>query len=227
MRQRFWGTWGLVGINCGVFLFLEGWLLYGWTMVDWGMQRLGDRMLPDLSGFLLRYASWVMLVVLNGSLEPSSVLMGEWWRCWTAIFLHAGWFHLFSNMVALWILGRLVERYLGTMRYLAAYLLTGVGSMVAVTLVALWLNKLSEVTVGASGGIMGLLGVLLMLCVWDWWRVRSPISMRRVRSLVLVLVAQLLVDQLMPRVSVVGHLSGLGLGILVGALLGWRDKRRL
>jgi rhomboid protease GluP len=219
--RQFPGTWGLMAINCGVFFLLEG-VIYGLLGLGWLVQLVADPDWLDVGGPMMRVA----MAFENGSLMPIEVLWrGQWWRCWTAMFLHAGLFHLFSNMVALWILGRLVERYLGTWRYLAAYFLMGVGSMVGVTLVALRQGNLLQTTVGASGGIMGLLGLLAMLCAWDWWRWKTPIAGRRLRSLVLIMVMQVAFDQVVPMVSVSGHLSGLVLGLVLGGLLGLRGVR--
>ncbi len=215
--RQFPGTWGLILINCGVFLLMEG-AIYGLLGLHGVVLAFFDLDWPSLANL-----DWVAMAFENGSLMPIEVLWrGQWWRCWTAIFLHAGLFHLVSNMVALWILGRLVERYLGTLRYLAAYFLMGVGSMVGVTLVALRQGNLLQTTVGASGAIMGLLGLLAMLCAWDWGRWKTPIALRRLRSLVLIMVMQVAFDQVVPMVSVSGHLSGLGLGLGLGGLLGWR-----
>ena len=76
------------------------------------------------------------------------------------MFLHGGWIHLIGNMVYLWIFGDNVEERLGHLRYLAFYLLTGVGA----ALVHAHLVPDSTIpTVGASGAISGVLGAYAVL----------------------------------------------------------------
>jgi membrane associated rhomboid family serine protease len=76
------------------------------------------------------------------------------------MFLHGGWAHLIGNMVYLWVFGDGLEDQLGHLRYLALYLLTGVGAALAHA----YLYPTSAVpTVGASGAISGVLGGYLVL----------------------------------------------------------------
>ena len=82
----------------------------------------------------------------------------EPWRLLTALFVHGGFIHLALNMLALWMLGQSLEPMLGRVRYLALYLISGLGGSVMVALLApgSW-------TVGASGAIFGLLASLLII----------------------------------------------------------------
>lgn len=78
----------------------------------------------------------------------------------TSMFLHAGLFHLFGNMFALWVFGRRVEDACGSWRFLLFYLLVGYGSALIYTLV----NARSEIPViGASGAVFGVMGAYLIL----------------------------------------------------------------
>jgi rhomboid protease GluP len=89
-------------------------------------------------------------------------LEGEWWRLITNCFLHIGIFHLIMNMYALYFIGLLLEPYLGTGRFAAAYLLTGIMASLA----SLWWNNFT-VSAGASGAIFGLYGVFLSMLTAD------------------------------------------------------------
>jgi membrane associated rhomboid family serine protease len=78
----------------------------------------------------------------------------EFATIFTSMFLHGGWAHLFSNMLALYIFGDNVEDRLGSGRYLLFYLLCGFAAAV----VHVFLNPNSTIpTVGASGAISGVL----------------------------------------------------------------------
>ncbi|ADU29922.1 rhomboid family intramembrane serine protease [Evansella cellulosilytica] len=83
------------------------------------------------------------------------ILQGEWWRFFSAMFLHIGFFHLMMNSLALFYLGSAVERIYGTGRFLIIYLIAGlVGSIASFAL-----NE--QVSAGASGAIFGCFGALL------------------------------------------------------------------
>lgn len=82
----------------------------------------------------------------------------EPWRLVTVLVVHGGFFHLALNMLAVWMIGRSLEPLLGRWRFLALYVLSGVGGSVGVALIApgIWV-------VGASGAVFGLLGALLVI----------------------------------------------------------------
>lgn len=97
----------------------------------------------------------LVLILLGGNFKPL-VLQGEYWRFFTAMFLHGNLTHLGFNMYSLWALGSTVERILPKWKYLTLYLLTGLGSSV--------LSHLMHgniVSIGASGAVFGLLGALI------------------------------------------------------------------
>lgn len=94
------------------------------------------------------WAEWLGLPVDN------------YWPFLTSMFLHAGWFHLISNMWTLWIFGDNVEDRMGPVRFLLFYLLCGVAAGV----VHVVFNRWSTVpTVGASGAIAGVMGAYFLL----------------------------------------------------------------
>ena len=76
------------------------------------------------------------------------------WQLVTYMFLHGGVFHIFFNMLTLFMFGNDLERYWGTKRFLNYYFITGTGAGVCSWLISM--NSLS-VTIGASGAIYGLL----------------------------------------------------------------------
>jgi membrane associated rhomboid family serine protease len=86
------------------------------------------------------------------------VAHGDWWRLITAAFLHYGPFHLLLNMLALWWFGSLLEQRIGSGRFLAIYLVSGLAGSAG----ALMLNPTTP-TVGASGAIFGILGAGLVM----------------------------------------------------------------
>jgi membrane associated rhomboid family serine protease len=78
------------------------------------------------------------------------------WQLVTYAFLHGSMLHLFFNMFALYMFGGAIEQVFGSRRYLAYYLVCVVSAALAQLLVA-WMTGGFYPTVGASGGVFGLL----------------------------------------------------------------------
>jgi rhomboid protease GluP len=86
-------------------------------------------------------------------------LSGEWWRLISCVFIHIGIIHLLFNMYALYSIGNYLEPMLGKVKYISAYIATGVFA----SLLSLWWHKDQTISAGASGAIFGLYGVFLAL----------------------------------------------------------------
>jgi membrane associated rhomboid family serine protease len=82
----------------------------------------------------------------------------QWWRLITSAFLHDGLFHIGMNMLVLWFVGAPVEEAIGRGRYLALYIVSGLGGSAGALLFSP-----NAITVGASGAIFGILGAALVL----------------------------------------------------------------
>jgi membrane associated rhomboid family serine protease len=151
------------------------------------------------------YALVAELRVAPGVSVPFGVGDGEWYRMITSGFLHYGLIHILFNMYALWILGSAVEHIGGRGRLAAAY---GV-SIVAGSLGALLLSP-DSFTAGASGGVFGLMGAILVA-----QRIQGiPFSDS---PLIGVLMVNLLFTFSISNISIGGHIGGL----VGGAVAGW------
>ena len=129
----------------------------------------------------------------------------EWWRIFTGAFLHDGFWHLFTNMLLLWILGQLLENRLGSARFIGLYF----GSLLAGSLGVLLLEDPIWWTVGASGAVFGLLaGALAMHRILD--------DAFKLSGLLLLLGIQLGLTFLIPGISVGSHLGGAVGGLVLG-----------
>jgi membrane associated rhomboid family serine protease len=98
-----------------------------------------------------------LLLFNSAYLEPALGVV-EPWRALTTLLVHASWLHIGLNMLALWMIGRVLEPLLGHTRFVVLYLLAGLGGSVAVTLLAPFTS-----VIGASGAIFGLFGALLVI----------------------------------------------------------------
>jgi membrane associated rhomboid family serine protease len=128
------------------------------------------------------------------------------------MFIHYGLLHLLLNMWALWILGRNLEVALGPVRFLALYLIAGIGGNVAAYLFAP-----GSLTAGASGAIFGLMAAFFIVLR----RLRRDTSF-----LMPVLIANVVLTFAVPSISIAGHLGGLVTGGLVGAILAYASGPR-
>jgi membrane associated rhomboid family serine protease len=95
---------------------------------------------------------------VNSAGQPLGVAHGQWYRMFTAMFLHASFFHLAVNMYSLYFVGTIMEQVIGRWRFLLLYLASGLAGSAG----ALVLSPLTP-TVGASGAIFGVLGGLFIL----------------------------------------------------------------
>lgn len=108
-----------------------------------------------LVGIITEFLSGRNLPQEFGILDKTLVAQGEYWRLFTAMFLHGDLAHLFGNMYFLYILGRNFTKQYSTGRFLALYFLSGLaGSLLSCALS-------SYRSLGASGAIMGLGGALI------------------------------------------------------------------
>jgi len=152
-----------------------------------------------------------------GALEPYAVVVqGEYWRLFTALFLHGGFTHLLFNLFALYILGPPLERSIGTLRFTVSYLVSGLASSAGVVgLTILGFVQVSQL-VGASGCIMGIVGT------WAGFLVRHrhvPQAKQRLGNIVMIIVIQVAFDLSTPQVSMAAHLCGLIAGFFLGLIL--------
>ncbi|MCC0178567.1 rhomboid family intramembrane serine protease [Waterburya agarophytonicola K14] len=155
-----------------------------------------------------------------GALIPEKVWAGEWWRLIGANFLHYGSFHLATNMLSLFFIGRLIELSLGAKYYLTIYLVSGIGSMLTFSLLAFQLGLSNVFLVGASAAIMGLIGAILAISLQIWLRKRySLTAKRRLQQVILIIIIQFIFDNIIPQVSFHSHLFGFIIGFLISSVL--------
>ena len=141
---------------------------------------------------------------------------GQYWRLLTSVFLHAGLSHLGSNLLVQILMGNIVERNLGHVRYLILFLLSGIGGNIVSVLYdnALGVNTYS---VGASGAVFGVMGVLVLLIVKGRKKLRSGSSMLpRAAFAVFYAVYSGFKN---PYTDNAAHIGGLAAGVLLGLLL--------
>ncbi|GHF29810.1 rhomboid family intramembrane serine protease [Kitasatospora xanthocidica] len=146
---------------------------------------------------------------------PGGVADGpdQWYRLLTATFLHDQWWHIGLNMLVLLVLGPPLEEALGRLRFLALYLVAGLGGSTFAFLVAGdWLRS-----VGASGAIFGLIGATIVM------QLRNRGALAPVMAF---LVFNLIVTFSREGIDWRAHLGGLALGALTAAGLMYAPRER-
>jgi rhomboid protease GluP len=150
----------------------------------------------------------VRLMVTWGGIMPLDWLNGEYWRFLAAGFLHFSLLHILTNMICLLAWGIPLERLYGTARFLLLYLASVLGG----TIGSVMLHEDRFVGAGASGGISGLLGALLMLTLLR--RIGLPASFFLINIGLNIAVALFA-----PGVDWQAHLTGFISGMVVAAML--------
>jgi membrane associated rhomboid family serine protease len=172
-------------------------------------------------GHLLVPPDTLALIRWGGLWRPA-VEHHEWWRVFSAMFLHGGWEHLLVNGYALFMLGRFCEEIFGALRYFVTYVAGGFAGAAASTLN----TQQGGLSVGASGAIMGLLGALIVVLILR--RGTWPEAWRRTLlwNLVLLGAIQIFIGFQLPMVDNAAHVGGMlgggamALVVAPGGLLG-------
>ena len=107
---------------------------------------------------------YVILEILGrmGAVWPPYVKQGEYWRLFTATFMHFGFEHILNNMLVLICAGPILEKAMGHIKYLCLYLIAGVGGS-TLSYVQMTARGKYDVSAGASGAIFGIIGALLWI----------------------------------------------------------------
>lgn len=138
------------------------------------------------------------------ALMPAEVGHGQWYRLITAAFLHYGILHIFFNMYALYLVGPQLEAVLGRVRYVALYVLAGIGGGV----LSVALGPVNEQAAGASGAIFGLFGALYI--------VARHLNLQT-GPIVTTIAVNLIITFTISNIDWRGHVGGLIVGAVIAA----------
>jgi len=159
-----------------------------------------------------------VLVEMGALYGPLTVVGAEWWRLFTAMFLHGGITHLLMNMFSLYLIGRGVEQYFDTKSYLGIYLFSGfLGS-----LASLYMHP-DSVGVGASGAIFGIFGGLAGFFIAHRERIEAH-TKAFMKDFAIIIGINLVIGFSIPSVDVSAHVGGLIAGFIGGYIISKNPK---
>ena len=156
----------------------------------------------------------LMTLIVCGAKDRDLIVgEGEWWRLFSAGFLHAGLIHLLVNLYALRALGFVVERLWGTRRFFVIYVAAlGLGNLASLAVTR-------GVSVGASGAVFGLFGAVAVFSTVYRQFVRPAARKRLWINLAVVAALNVALGILVPFIDNAAHAGGLVAGVLAALIL--------
>jgi len=149
-----------------------------------------------------------------GLLDAESVVYGkEYGRILWAMFFHADTSHLFNNMLILFFLGAMLEKEIGHFRFGLFYFLSGIGGNI-LSLVMKVIHNDPAASLGASGAVFGMDGVLLAMVILSDRKLESVNPMR----VILMIVLSLYSGFTGGNIDNAAHVGGLIVGFLAGGI---------
>ena len=138
----------------------------------------------------------------------------EVWRLISSMFLHANFEHLFMNIITLMFVGLYLEQLFSRFIYLSIYFMAGIIS----GLVPIYFQDPGTVSLGASGAIFGVAGIIVGFTMIHYKKMRVEF-LDYMKGYSVLLLINLLVGIAMPEVGFTAHLTGLIIGLFGGMAL--------
>lgn len=194
----------LIGINVFVWLAI--------MVTGRGQSQLTSLLAIKLGGYCREDTRIPEEVCRVSGLDwTEGVASGAYWQVLTSVFTHVDLVHIAFNMFALYLLGPQLEYLIGRARFLALYLLSGVGGSAAV----LWLSDAYTPTVGASGAIFGLMAGLLVVV---YKQGGNP------QSIMLWILINVMITFTGRGISWQGHLGGFLVGFAIALVIAYAPR---
>lgn len=200
-------------------------------------QRTGDwrsfyKNAPVTSVILLLNTLFLLIIMITGGFDSKNLYdlggifpalmtdVTDYWRIFTAAFLHGGFIHYLSNMIiGVLTLSSALERLVGSKKFSFIYF----GSLVISGIIVVQFGTQNGVTIGASGAIFGVLGSLLWITLYR----KDMISLRDAQSIRMLIIVNIVFTFLSSDISVSGHVGGILAGFLLSFLVIKRNTFRV
>lgn len=207
-NNRFVDRYGIINITitiiCVIFLIANS-IIISETALN---QLASNKYVAYILNFLVGCEGKLGSI---GSMSNGKVFSdGEWWRLFLHMYLHAGVLHMIFNIFALLSAGKVVEKKIGSLRYLLLYHMIAI--MNAIIMCFIFTDSVS---VGASAGIFGMIGIV---CVMKWKK--DVVCMENLKKNdIIYLILFSVLSLLLGLESFVTHFFAFVLGIIAGLFL--------
>lgn len=177
--------------------------------------------LPVVSGILVAVNIVVYILCMffgsrlygMGNLNVVDVAVNrEYGRVIWAMFLHSGFPHILNNMLILYFMGAMIEKEIGHICFVLLYFLSGIGGNL-VSLYARMMNYDLSASIGASGAVFGLDGVLFAMVLLSGRKMENVTPARVVAMILLSLYSGFSGEN----IDNAAHVGGLVVGFLGGS----------
>ena len=194
----------VIAALCAIFLIINS-VIVSETSLN---QLASNKYLAYILNFLAGCEGKIGTI---GSMSNAKVFGdGEWWRLFLHIYLHAGVLHMLFNVFALLFAGKVVEKKIGSLPYLLLYHVIAVVNAIIMCLIFP-----DSISVGASAGIFGMIGIL---CVLKWKKDTVCNGNMKRGEFIYIIVFSVL-SLLLGLESFVMHIVAFTFGIAVGLLI--------
>jgi membrane associated rhomboid family serine protease len=172
---------------------------------------------------ILNVIFFILQNVLGRAFTDTFILVGgdvfaRPWIMLTSMFLHGGPYHLLFNMYVLYAFGPLLEQRIGTKRFISMYLVSGI-------LAAFVSSFFYPLSLGASGAIMGMLGVLIILMPDLKLLFFFVVPMQLWVAAIVFVVIDVFGILFPSGIGNIAHLVGMGVGLVYGLYLKKQRKK--
>ena len=194
----------IIGVNILVFLISSYLINKNLSMIA----SSNGVNISDIPQKIVNMIDNSVLISLGAKYTPL-IKEGQVWRLITCAFLHGSFLHIACNMYMLYSIGPQIQRIFGSVKYILLYLISCVTSSV----LSIIINP-DSISVGASGGIFGLMGALLAFAIIERNKINKEYTIGLVKNIGINLVIGLLVINIDNAAHIGGFLGGIVLGFI-------------
>ena len=175
-----------------------------------------------IGGVCLLYGDYATSLL---DLDPVAVLeKGQWYRLFTYMYVHGGVTHYINNMIMLYMAGQILEPSIGRGRYALLYHLLGVIAGAGSLLYKVVIGSVIP-SVGASGAIMGLMGIIVYISIRNV-RFQQRGGINRIMILIFCVFCSIYQGFMVPGVDNAARIAGMADGIFAGLIWELMIRRR-
>jgi len=154
------------------------------------------------------------VLILLGAKVNNLITQGQYYRFITCMFLHGGIVHVGVNMYSLYAIGPMVEKVYGKAKYIAIYFISGICASLFSYIFS------TDVSIGASGAIFGLLGAVLVFAI----KSKGKTGNAFIKSILSIIFINIFIGATLPNIDNFAHVGGLLGGMIVAFAVNFKAE---